>query len=133
LRKTEILTENTDTRRSSSCVLFIMLGVGTKREGKHLSKNDADKTTLLPNEIELEKVEKSPNPINTPGSTKAEETGVDESTDSENDPAAGHHSSFRRKLSTNKQIKTTVSLFKCYGNLALLLTLSDWLLLVLNL
>lgn len=90
-----------------------MLGTSTKREGKHLSKTDGDKSTSLLNDIELEmeKVEKSPNPVNTSTSTKPEEAGVDESTDSENDPAAaGHQSSFRRKLSTNKQIKTTVSI-----------------------
>lgn len=87
-----------------------MLGTSTKREGKHLSKSDGDKSTSLLNDIELEKVEKSPNPVNTSTSSKPEEAGVDESTDSENDPAAaGHQSTFRRKLSTNKQIKTTVS------------------------
>lgn len=86
-----------------------MLGTSTKREGKHLSKSDGSKSIVVPNEIELEKVEKSPDPVSSPTTSKPEETGVDESTDSENDPAAaGHHTAFRRKLSTNKQIKTTV-------------------------
>lgn len=102
-----------------------MLGTNTKQEAKHLpSKVDIEKMTSLPNEMDLEKVEKCPDPVSTSTSMKQEEIGVDESTDSENDPAAaGHHSNFRRKLSTNKQVKTTVSfiqflVIKEYGPIA---------------
>lgn len=94
-------------------VLIVMLGTSAKREA---SMSDGDKVAV-PISGDLEKVEKSPNPVHSSlASGKQDDTQVDESTDSENDPAAGPHTTFRRKLSTNKQIKTTVSKKKKLSN-----------------